>query len=187
MVVAQPVGNLVVQVFTAGVQETLVAFVLVDHVKHAFVRTIGPIKDLTLPVQDEFLEVQCNGLRYAKIFCILGNDYPHLFTDPEKMVDRMPAGKNDGRKSGNFNFLFSEIFGRHPFDSYKRMKGKRNMVFPFKVKIGRFFGIRSGLRYQDVPDDSCLLYLLPFFFHTLNRKILAKVRTKYQNRLIKTL
>ena len=119
---------------------------LVDDVEHALIQAISAVEYLSFPVQDEFLQIECNGLGNAKVFGVLGDADLHFLADPEKMIDGMTTGKNDGSVLGDIDLLFAEIFGRHAHQRDKGMKSQFHIVFFGKLKIRRLFCFRPGLR-----------------------------------------
>jgi len=103
---------------------------LVDHLEHALVQTIRPIEHLPLPVKDEFLQVEGDGLRDTEVFCVLRDADLHLLANAEEMIYRMAACKNDGSVLGNIDLLLAEILGRYGLQPDEGMKRKLNIVLP---------------------------------------------------------
>ena len=82
---------------------------LIDDIEKTFVGTIRPIENLTLTVEDEFLQVECNGLCNTEILGVLRNIDLEFLSGPEKMINGMAAGENDRAIKGDLNLLLSEI------------------------------------------------------------------------------
>src|SRR5690606_6113467 len=77
-------------------------------------------ENFTLSVLDVFLKVKCNGFRETEILQIGRHIVAHLFTDAEKMINSILAGKNDSSKIGQINTLFSEVLRWNPLHMNKR-------------------------------------------------------------------
>src|SRR5688572_2942370 len=140
-----PDDLIVLLIFRAGIKKPLVLFMLVDHIEHALVGTVGAVKDLSFTVKNKFLQVKCNGFGDTEILGVLRNGNLHLFAHPEEMIYSIAAGKYDGSVKIYFDLLLAKILGRDPFYPYKRVKIKFYTVFPGKLEIGRLLGIGLGL------------------------------------------
>ena len=64
-------------------------------------------------VEDKLLQVQGYRFGNAEILGILGYGHLHLLTNPEKVVNGIAAGQDDGGVGSNVNFLLAELFGRN--------------------------------------------------------------------------
>jgi hypothetical protein len=142
----------------------------VNYFKHAFVASIGTVKNFTLAVQYKFLQVQRHGLGYAEIFGVLAHGYFHFLAHPKEMVNSVPAGKNDSRKTGNVNFLFAELTRGNRFQPYKWMENKLNAVFPGQVEIRRLIAVWPGLGYENAPlflFNNTRRFFCPVVYHAV--------------------
>jgi hypothetical protein len=81
-----------------------------------------PVKDLSLPVYNIFLQVKCDVLRYAEILHCIGHNYSHFITDPEKMIYPCFACKNHSGEVENIDFLLTKILYGDPLNLVKRFK-----------------------------------------------------------------
>lgn len=67
------------------------------------------VEDLSLPVNDVFLEIKSNILRDTEIFHCIRNNDAQLVADPEEMIYPGFACKDYGSKIQNIDFLVPEI------------------------------------------------------------------------------
>src|SRR5882724_9025272 len=107
----------------------------VDNIKHAFVSTVGSIKDFTLPVQDEFLKIQRHRFGNTEILGILRNADLHFIAGTKEMIYCISAGKNYPGVVLNLYLLLAKILGRNSLQSNKRMEVKFHTVLSRKLKV----------------------------------------------------
>ena len=119
---------------------------LVDHVKHALIGTIGTIKYFALAIENKLLKIECDSLGDAKVFGVLGDADLHFLAGAKEMINRISAGKDHTRVIGYFNLLFAEIPGRYGLQPDKWLEIQMYIVLPGKLEIRRFvaFGLRLG-------------------------------------------
>src|SRR5258705_12058352 len=101
----------------------------VDYIKQALIRTISSVKNLSFPVKNKFLKIKCHSFCDAEILCILRNTDLKFFACTEKMVDRIPTGKNHPGIVLDLYFLLAEFFSRDSFEADKRMEIELKAVF----------------------------------------------------------
>jgi hypothetical protein len=100
-----------------GQDEFFVVLVFADDLEQTSGATIGRKEDFAFAVEDELLQVKGDRFCDTEVLHFLRYLDLQLFTDPEKMVDRVAAGENDGGVFGNFYFLFPEFLSAEPFET----------------------------------------------------------------------
>ena len=102
---------------------------------------------LAFAILHVFLDVERNGLGYAKILQRLGNGYAQLFGQLEKVVDGVARCKHDSRVIGNTYLLLAKLFGRDAFHLNKGAEHQINAILSLYIEVGRLITRRFGLRY----------------------------------------
>ena len=95
---------------------------LVDSIKHAFIRSVGAIKYFALTVQDKFLEIKSHSFCNAEILGILRNADLHFLANAEEMVNSIPAGEDHPGILLYLYFLFTEIPCRYALQADERIE-----------------------------------------------------------------
>ena len=95
---------------------------LVDHIEHALVQPVRAIEHFSLSVKDKLLKIQGNRLRNTEILRVLRNADLHLLTNPEEVIDRVPARKDNGGELGNIDLLLAEILACNRLKANERIK-----------------------------------------------------------------
>src|SRR5436190_19189461 len=108
---------------------------LIYCIKHAFIRSISAIKNFTFPVQNKFLQIQSHSFSNAEILCILGYIDLKFLACAEKMVNSIPAGKNNSGIILYFDLLFTELLGRNSFQTNEGVEIKFHIIFSSYIKV----------------------------------------------------
>jgi hypothetical protein len=82
-----------------------IVFLVFDYNVNKVLKLGFPMKNLTLPVNNVFLEIKCNILRDAEIFHCIRHNIPQLITYSEKVINPGFAGKDDRSKVKDIYFL----------------------------------------------------------------------------------
>jgi hypothetical protein len=101
--------------------------------------TFLTVKNFTLSVLNIFLKIIGSGFGNAEIFHAVGNFHPHLFTDPEKMINSIPGCENYSGKIKYIDSVLPEFLGRDAFYYYKFTKFNINAEFLDQFTIRRLF------------------------------------------------
>src|SRR5690606_9112559 len=142
----------VLLVFRTYIEKFLVVLMLIDHIEKAFISAIGTIKNFSLAIEDEFLQVECNRLSDADILGILRNTHFHFFAGAKEVIDGVAAREDDSRKVRNIQFLFPKLPGRDTLQPDEWLKLQFYTVLPFQFKVRRLITFRSWLGNQDFFD-----------------------------------
>ena len=74
------------------------------------------MEDLTLPVNNIFLKIECNIFSYAEIFHCIRHNNPQLIAYPEEMIYPGFAGEDYRGEIKNIDFLCRKSLEEIPFN-----------------------------------------------------------------------
>lgn len=97
-----------------------------------------PMKNLSLPVYNVFLQIKCNILGYTEVLHRIRHHNSEFIADPEEMINTGFACKNNSSKVENIDLLMSEIFCGNTLNLDERLKIYFEVVFFCQVEIWRF-------------------------------------------------
>ena len=113
--------------------------------------------DFALAVGDKLLKLKSDRLGSAEVLPFGINAYPHFFAHAKEVVDGVAAGKNEGLKITQGNFLLAEFRSRNPFYLNEGPKVDLNLVLFGQEQVGVI--ARLGLR---LGDQNALYFALAF-------------------------
>ena len=98
---------------------------------------IHAMEDLSLSIDDVFLQVYCDRLRDAEIFHRFWNSYPQLSAQTEEMVNRYLTREDDCCVRQDVHFLLAERLGVYAINLSERAEVYRHAVVVCQLKIWR--------------------------------------------------